>query len=107
MAVNLSLLTRQLKALAEPKRMKIVELLSRQEMSAGELLSCFEVKQPTLSHDMRVLLEAQLVILRRCGKHAYYRLNEAQTRTLAQELGRIMGLRGASAEWAEGAKANA
>lgn len=104
MAVDLILLTRQLKALAEPKRMKIVELLSRREMSAGELLSCFEVKQPTLSHDMRVLLEAQLVILRRSGKHAYYRLNEAQAQTLARHLEGMMGLHGASAEGAEDVK---
>ncbi len=38
MAVDMTLLMRQLKALAEPKRMKIVELLSHREMSAGELL---------------------------------------------------------------------
>ncbi len=47
---------------------------------------------------MRVLVEAQLVTLRRSGKHAYYRLNEAQAQMLARRLVGMMGLRGASAE---------
>ena len=47
------------KALSDPKRAKIVDLLSCGEMCACVLLKCFEISQPTLAHDMKVLTEAE------------------------------------------------
>ena len=63
------------KALADPKRIKIVDLLSCGEMCACVLLKCFEITQPTLAHDMKVLSEAGIVNSRRVGKNTWYSLN--------------------------------
>ena len=63
------------KALSDPKRVKIVDMLSCGEMCACVLLKCFEITQPTLAHDMKVLSEAGIVTSRREGKKTYYALN--------------------------------
>ena len=63
------------KALSDPKRVKIVDLLSCGEMCGCLLLKCFEVTQPTLAHDMKVLCEAGIVTSRREGKRTMYSLN--------------------------------
>lgn len=66
---------RVFKAIAEPKRFRIIVLLSQGRMSASEILKQFHVTQPTLSHDMRLLLDAELVTDQRIGKAVYYELN--------------------------------
>ena len=63
------------KALSDPKRVKIVDLLSCGEMCACVLLKCFEITQPTLAHDRKVLTDADIVVSRRAGKNIYYSLN--------------------------------
>ena len=63
------------KALSDPKRVKIVDLLSCGEMCGCVLLKCFEITQPTLAHDMKVLTEAGIVTSRREGKRTLYSLN--------------------------------
>ena len=63
------------KALSDPKRVRIVDLLSCGEMCGCVLLKCFEVTQPTLAHDMKVLTEAGIVTSRREGKRTLYSLN--------------------------------
>lgn len=65
------------KALSDPKRVKIVDMLSCGEMCACVLLKCFEITQPTLAHDMKVLSEAGIVVRRRDGKNTFYSLNWA------------------------------
>ena len=64
------------KALSDPKRVKIVDLLSCGEMCGCVLLKCFEITQPTLAHDMKVLTEAGIVTSRREGKKTIYALNQ-------------------------------
>ena len=63
------------RALSDPKRVKIVDMLSCGEMCGCVLLKCFEITQPTLAHDMKVLSEAGIVTSRREGKKTYYSLN--------------------------------
>ena len=63
------------RALSDPKRVKIIDLLSCGEMCGCVLLKCFEITQPTLAHDMKVLTEAGIVVSRRDGKRTLYSLN--------------------------------
>ena len=63
-----------LKAISDPKRLRIVDMLSCGELCACQLLDAFQITQPTLSHDMKVLLQAGLVRDRREGKNTYYSL---------------------------------
>lgn len=65
-----------LKAISEPKRLRIVDMLSCGELCACEILEEFHITQPTLSHDMRLLVDAGLVVDRREGKNIYYSLDQ-------------------------------
>jgi DNA-binding transcriptional ArsR family regulator len=63
------------KALADPSRRKILQLLRLGEMNAGELAEHFDMAKPSLSHHFAVLKEAELVTSRREGQQIYYGLN--------------------------------
>ena len=65
-----------LKAISDPKRLRIVDMLSCGELCACKILEAFHITQPTLSHDMRVLIEAGIVNDRREGKNIFYSLNQ-------------------------------
>jgi ArsR family transcriptional regulator len=63
------------KALADPTRRRILELLRAQEMTAGEIADCVAVSKPTLSGHFAVLKAAGLVDVTRQGTSLIYRLN--------------------------------
>ena len=73
--INFAKIAKQLKVLAEPKRLKIINMLSNGEMCATEILKAFHVSQPTLSHDMKALVDGKFVLSRRDGQKMYYKLN--------------------------------
>ena len=62
------------KALSDPNRLKIVEMLSDGEMCACKLLEAFDITQPTLSHHMKILSECGLINSRKDGKWCHYSL---------------------------------
>lgn len=68
-------ISKKLKAISDPKRLKIIEMLSCGELCACVILESFNIAQPTLSHDMKVLVAAELVTVRRDGRNTYYKLN--------------------------------
>ncbi len=63
------------KALSDPTRRRILELLREREMSAGDLAGHFDLAKPTLSGHFAVLREAGLVDVQRQGTSLIYRLN--------------------------------
>jgi ArsR family transcriptional regulator len=75
-----------LKAISEPKRLRIVDMLSCGELCACEILEEFHITQPTLSHDMKLLVEAGIVKDRREGKNIYYSLNQDILQNLQETL---------------------
>ena len=62
-----------LRALAEPRRRRILELVGERELTAGEIASHFEVTRPAISQHLGVLKEAGLVDERRNGTQRLYR----------------------------------
>lgn len=66
-----------LKAISDPKRLRIVDMLSCGELCGSNILEFFKVSQPTLSHDMKVLVQSGIVEERRHGKNIFYSLNKA------------------------------
>lgn len=75
----------RLKALADPARLRIVEFLrapradccSRDDgVCACDLETVLSLSQPTVSHHMRLLVEAGLVRAERRGRWAYYELDQ-------------------------------
>ncbi|WP_394010840.1 ArsR/SmtB family transcription factor [Anaerococcus cruorum] len=77
MSVDYENISKKLKAISDPKRLKIIDMLSCDELCACEILEKFDISQPTLSHDMRKLEEVGLVSSRREGKNTYYSLDKA------------------------------
>jgi DNA-binding transcriptional ArsR family regulator len=63
------------KALADPTRRRILQLLRAREMTAGEIADQFHLAKPTLSGHFAVLREADLVTTERSGTSITYRLN--------------------------------
>lgn len=62
------------KALADPTRRRVLELLRRRPMTAGDLAEHFEFSKPTMSAHFAVLKEADLVETERDGKNVVYHL---------------------------------
>jgi len=61
-----------LRAIAEPRRRRILELVGGRELSAGEIASHFEVTRPAISQHLGVLKKAGLVNERRNGTQRLY-----------------------------------
>lgn len=68
-------MTETLKALSEPVRRKILELLKTGELSAGEICAHFELCDATISHHLSVLKKAGLIDSVRKGTFIVYELN--------------------------------
>jgi DNA-binding transcriptional ArsR family regulator len=64
----------QLKALADPTRLRIAFLLSRGELCVCDLTEVLHLPQPTISRHMAKLKSAEMVIDRRAGKWVHYQL---------------------------------
>ena len=63
------------KALSDPNRVMIVDMLSCGELCACKILEKFNITQPTLSHHMKILCDCGLVNGRKDGKWTHYSLN--------------------------------
>lgn len=62
------------RALADPTRRRVLQLLRAGPMSAGDLSDQFNVSKPTMSAHFAVLREADLVHTEKSGKSVIYRL---------------------------------
>ncbi|MBP8989249.1 MAG: winged helix-turn-helix transcriptional regulator [Clostridia bacterium] len=77
------------KALGDPNRLRIINMLSEEEMCACKLLEKFEITQPTLSHHMKILCDCGLVKSRREGKWSYYSLHCDTFQSFQEYIGRL------------------
>ena len=64
-----------LKALSDPIRREILELLKQRRMSAGEICDHFDITAAAISRHLSVLKEADLIRDDRQGKYIFYELN--------------------------------
>jgi len=83
-----------LKALAHPARLLIVGHLLDGEKSVGEIERDLDLRQPSLSQQLRHLREAGVVATRREAKSVYYRLADERVALLLREIGDIFGNEG-------------
>ena len=63
------------KALSDPTRRQIIQLLKKEKLQAGEILEHFDMTGATISHHLSILKEAGLVTSEKSGKYIYYELN--------------------------------
>ena len=63
------------KAMSDPNRLRILEMLTRGEKCGCDLLEELQVTQPTLSHHMKVLSDCGLISSHKEGKWQHYSIN--------------------------------
>lgn len=63
------------KALADPTRRKILDLLKDQDLTAGEIAEQFEMSKPSISNHLKILKSAGLVLDDKKGQYIIYSLN--------------------------------
>ena len=68
-------LQQTLKALADPTRREILNLLKKGKLSAGEITDHFDITAAAISRHLSVLKEADLIDDTREGKYIIYELN--------------------------------
>lgn len=78
------------KASADPLRLQILRVLERDSFTVSELCQLFAIRQPALSHHLKVLAGAGLVASRREGNSIFYRRQQpgqdAATQAMHQQL---------------------
>lgn len=63
------------KALADPTRRKILELLASGDKNAGDIADAFNITKPSISHHLAILKNAGLIMDERQGQNIIYSLN--------------------------------
>lgn len=63
------------KALSDPNRLAIIDMIKNEEKCACEILEDLHITQPTLSYHMKTLCDTGLVNSRREGKWMHYSIN--------------------------------
>ncbi|MFB9278305.1 autorepressor SdpR family transcription factor [Cohnella cellulosilytica] len=83
------------KALSDPTRRKILQLLKDRDLSAGDIAEHFDISKPSISHHLNILKQARLVQDERQGQSIIYSINM----TVMQEaMGWFLGMIGAKGE---------
>ena len=78
------------RALADPTRREILDLLRHGEMTAGALAEKFDMTKPSMSHHFAVLKDADLITSRRDGQQIWYGLNTTVVQDLMAWAMRLM-----------------
>ena len=68
-------MNRIFKALNDPIRRRIIELLKEKDMNVGEIFQNFQITMPTLSHHLDILKQADILTSEKKGQFVYYSLN--------------------------------
>lgn len=65
------------KAICDLNRHKILHLVKKHgEMNASDIVKSIRLSQPTISHHLKILVEAEVLESRKDGKETYYKINE-------------------------------
>lgn len=78
MKTSAALAARMMKVMSNPDRLMLLCQLSQGEKRVGELEEILGIVQPTLSQQLTVLREEELVTTRRDGKNIYYQIASPQ-----------------------------
>ena len=98
-------LVKALKAIAHPTRFKMVqEVAAAGELSCGQLGDRFHVAQPTISHHLKLLSEAGVLIIRKEAQHHYISVNREVVQGLLGSLPGRLAPAGARAAVVKAAK---
>ncbi|MCZ0704470.1 DNA-binding transcriptional ArsR family regulator [Natronobacillus azotifigens] len=82
---TLDLVSQTFKALSDPTRIRILYLLSQKECAVNEMVESLNLKQSTVSHQLRYLKNLRLVKNRREGTTLYYSADDQHVLKLLKE----------------------
>jgi ArsR family transcriptional regulator len=74
------------RALSDPTRRQILELLGRGPRTSGEIADAFASSWPTISRHLALLREAGLIVAERDGQHIRYELNTSVLQEVIQHV---------------------
>lgn len=74
------------KAIADKNRRKILNLLKKKEMTAGEIAEHFQISKPSLSGHLKILKNADLVFSQKEGLYVTYSLNTSIFEEIASNI---------------------
>ena len=83
-----------LKALSDPTRREILNLLKKGKMSAGDIVEKFSVSGAAISRHLSVLKDADLIRDERDGKFIYYELNASVLEEIMLWITELKGVSG-------------
>ena len=79
------------KALSDPARREILELLKKEPLSAGEIGSYFDMTGATISYHLKILKQADLVFEKKEKNFIYYQLNTSVLEELLLWIKKLKG----------------
>lgn len=82
-------MSKAFKALSDETRREILKMLSKQDMSAGEISNHFNMSKPSISKHLDILREAELISSEKKGQFVIYSIN---TSIIQEVLGNFLNL---------------
>jgi len=67
-----------LQALSDPTRRKILDMLRKENLTAGEIADAFDISKPSISHHLDILKRANLVVAEKQGQFITYSINTTE-----------------------------
>ncbi len=67
-----------LQALSDPTRRKILDMLKKKDLTAGEIADAFDMSKPSISHHLDILKRANLVVAEKQGQFITYSINTTE-----------------------------
>lgn len=77
-------------ALSDPTRRKILELLSADDMTAGEIADNFNITKPSISHHLSILKNTNLISGEKSGQKIIYSINTTVFQDLMRMFAKFM-----------------
>ena len=73
---SIELMAKQLKAVSDPNRLKLLACLKKGEVCACDFVDVLNISQPAVSQQLKKLKEAGIIVERPAGTWKHYRLND-------------------------------
>lgn len=73
-----------LHALSDPTRRSILDMLKKNDLTAGEIAEAFNISKPSISHHLDILKRANLVVAEKQGQFISYSINTTEFDELLQ-----------------------
>ena len=80
-------------ALSDPTRRKILDMLKKRDLTAGEIADAFNITKPSISHHLDILKRANLVVAEKEGQYITYSINTTELDEIIKWMYQLRGNR--------------